>query len=118
MKNSDRPWRVCTIEQDQIISGPLYDAARLKGLDDNDACGEALICDTGGNFQNAALIVRAVNEHAALIAVAASHKRLVESVEKFDESPKSLTDWANMRDEIWYSKEAQANLAAVRKGVK
>lgn len=52
-------------------------------------------------------------EHAALVAVAEAHKRLIEMVDKLDDTGK-FTDWAAMRDEVFYAKEVLANLAAMR----
>jgi hypothetical protein len=53
---------------DQVLSKPDYDAAIARGLDDNDACGEALVVETAGNTDMAEFITRACNNHDALLA--------------------------------------------------
>jgi hypothetical protein len=51
------PWRQCTGDfSDQIISVPDFNAARASGLDEDNAYGEALIAETGGNEANARAI--------------------------------------------------------------
>jgi hypothetical protein len=53
--------------RDQVISKPLYDEAIAQELSDEDACGEGLICETGGNDDLASFMVKACNHHDELV---------------------------------------------------
>lgn len=100
-----------------IVARGYSDAAYIKiGAEDE----SEFACELGANEANAALIVRAVNEHAALLAVAEAAKEILRIAttakrDAFRQLYKGATEEMDSitRNEL---QSALANLAAIRKG--